>query len=122
MRQLEMPACIGCSAKFEFLCCDEQFCCKLGTPALTIGISVPEGKICEIGLGCCTYGLKVPTTCCKGQEQFCCFAGTCALPPDDEVPATCALLGFACMPGTGCLKKLGDLKSKGAPELSVMER
>lgn len=87
----EFPDCIGCSGKSELLCCVEQLCCKMGTPPLLC--DTPEGHCCQLGCGCCSWGMKSPTTCCKGQCHQCCFVSSFALPPDEEVPCTLAFCG-----------------------------
>merc|ERR1711966_52598 len=113
----EFPRCIGCAYDIECLCLREECCCNLAcSPILCCKCSGfdEEGqdsrKCCQLGLGFCAYScLKSGCTCCLCGGQYCCFAGKGAFPCAESVPWTCAFCGLACMPGFGCLKKLGDL-------------
>ena len=49
------------------LCMEEEFCVKSGAPQFPIGLTTPEGYICQLSLPCCQYALKMPTTCIKSQ-------------------------------------------------------
>ena len=108
---------LGCYAACDALgissettcCCLEQLCCvKLGTAPILCGRS--EKECCRIGLGCCGVGLVRPTTCFKAEGQICCIVQSCAFPPDEEIPATCAFLGLALCPYCGCCVRLNKLK------------
>lgn len=112
--------CVGCSSETQ-LCCIEHSCClKPGADFLWCGCGGGDGKWIQIGLGCCAVSCGTPTTCVKGQGQLCCLVDSCAFPPDDEVPATLACFGLACMPKCGCCVRLGG--PGGAPTAEVMAR
>lgn len=111
-----IPGCIGAAGKGECLCLENEVCIKadrLSKEKLILCapcVQPDSNVICRLGLGCCGTGLKKPTTCVKSRGQcFCCY-GAAALPPDAEVPATCAILFLALYPKVGCLKTLGELK------------
>lgn len=106
----DMPGCIGASGHGEFLCIQEDLCCKADKISQPICCKGPDEKVfCTLGLGICGISLKRPSTCCKGSSQcFCCW-GAGALPPDEDVPMALAMMFLSCYPSFGCLKKVSDI-------------
>ena len=100
-----IPDCLGCSAKGELCCFEVQTCLKLGTPCFGCK-AFGEDACVQCGLGCCAVGCKIPSVCCKAQEQLCCIAVNAALPPDEEIPASVALLCCQVYPSCGPCKRL----------------
>jgi len=107
----DFPALIGCSQKGECLCINQEACCKLNTKSYGVGIEFnKDGNICDLSLFCCVYALKIPTICCKGKNQCCCFVGQGSFPTDSDVPMMCSVLFIACYPKFGILKKVSEVK------------
>ena len=115
--------CIGCGGETECLCYKEKCCCKPGVDCYTCcPAKDDDSMLCQLGLICVACGLKVPSTCCKCQQQLCCLLSNGACPTDKEVPCMVAAYGLTCYPKCACCAKLGDLKSSGAPAIAEMQR
>ena len=68
----------------EFLCLKAQYCLAMGESPLGCGLlETKAGEICVLGLPCCTYGLKTPTTCVDGWARCCCCYHVVSLPMSD---------------------------------------
>ena len=113
-----MPGCVGASGKGECLCMQGEVCIKADRLskdkmilcAPCVG-GPDESVICRLGLGCCGQALKKPDKCVESRYQcFCCY-GAAALPPSEDVPASCAVCFLALYPQVGCMKKVGDFKA-----------
>merc|ERR1711871_368779 len=98
--------CIGCMSDSEFLCLRRQLCCKSGVEGLMC--TPNDGDCCQIGLYCCAYSCKNPTTCCKEEGQCCCVANLCAFPCTDDVPCPFGCYGLSLYPAVGCCLKLSE--------------
>jgi hypothetical protein len=98
-----------CVDEEEFLCIFAKGCLAAGEPVLGPGMIPPveeKGEICNLGCGCCSYGLKKPSVCVKGRSHCLCIQSAKALPCDEEfVPAfVCAAYCLQCAPTCGCCK------------------
>mmetsp|Transcript_11980 Transcript_11980/g.14586 ORF Transcript_11980/g.14586 Transcript_11980/m.14586 type:complete len:121 (+) Transcript_11980:256-618(+) len=90
-------------------------CLKVGAEPLWCACGGQERECIRIGLGCCSIGLVVPSTCCKGQGQICCLVESCAFPPDAEIPTTIACFGLVCSPQCGFCTRLNAIKAYKKP-------
>lgn len=107
-----------CDFKGEFLCCEEQACIKADKMSDPLLCGVPEGKICQVGVGCCAVALKMPelpkVLACKG--HCCCCAQSAAFPFDDENPLMCALCFVGLFPKFGIAMPWSEaVKTEDAP-------
>ena len=71
---------IGCNSTNEFLCCAHDCCLSVNGKPFGVGMVTKPGDICRLGLYVCTYGIKKPTLCCAGAEQFLCIKSASSLP------------------------------------------
>lgn len=98
------------NGKCTFLCCEEQVCCDLTKTDAPLLCGVPEGKICQLGCGCCAValqGLELPKIL-EGNGHCLCCAGSAAFPFNDENPLMCALCFLSLIPQTGFMLKWAD--------------
>ena len=109
----KFPHCLGCSFKEEACCFLCQGCCKCGHPSLNC-TAFGEAACIQVGVPCCAFGCKSPTTCCKSQCQLCFLVASCAFPPDDEIPGACAVLCLSLWPKFGCCVRLRNYTVKGS--------
>ena len=108
---LYVKNCFGIASESTVLCLDHSCCLKLGADPIWCALSGNDKQCCRIGLGCCGLGLVWPSTICKNQGQVCCIVSSCAFPNDEEIPATCAVLGLACLPYCGCCIRLKQARA-----------
>eukprot|EP00632_Arachnochrysis_sp_CCMP2950_P013822 CAMPEP_0185690914 /NCGR_PEP_ID=MMETSP1164-20130828/1444_1 /TAXON_ID=1104430 /ORGANISM="Chrysoreinhardia sp, Strain CCMP2950" /LENGTH=161 /DNA_ID=CAMNT_0028357529 /DNA_START=62 /DNA_END=547 /DNA_ORIENTATION=- len=106
--------CLGIACE-QACCCIEHYCClKPGARLMLCGCGGGDGKVCQLGLGCCAIGLVCPPqTIIKNQQQCLCLVGSCAIPPSNDIPATVACYGLSLYPKCGCCVRLKD--QRGAP-------
>lgn len=115
-----------CVAEGESLCVFGKSCLAAGEPVLGPGMlefDAAKGEKCNLGLGCCSYGCKVPSVLCKSRQHCLCIKAAAAFPFDDEyVPAfVCAYGCLQCAPTCGCCKSpyseiwLQEYEKKAAP-------
>ena len=101
----EYPDCCGGVVKCEICCCeaDAKFC-------RCIDKAENDGRYCMCQQG--GFYMKDCETCCQQANSCFCIDFRCAVPPTDDVPASCTLLPF-CMvyPETGCCNKISDVRN-----------
>merc|ERR1711934_561983 len=98
----------------EIQVCDAFLCCYDGILWKDcLGCSAKqEGICCALGLGICSWGLRMPRSCCMCQEQMCCCVSSAAFPCTAEVPMMCAYCCLMCYPKVGCVVKKGEAVGK----------
>jgi hypothetical protein len=100
---------IGCKYDYEELCCLGSVCLAIGETPKPIGI-IPNDKektLINVGLFCCTGGLKMPQTCVDYSCDFLFFHEACSCPcgADRHVSAlSCAICCCQCAPEMGFMK------------------
>jgi hypothetical protein len=125
-----------CVGEGEQCCIFAKSCLAAGEPMLGPGM-IPknpekhgDGEICNLGCGCCSYGLKKPQVCIKSRQQCLCCTSAASFPFDDEfVPNfVCAVYCLQCAPECGCCKSpysaahLQKLEQGGAPAIEVTDK
>ena len=105
-----------CDFKGSCLCCEEQVCCQLDrlTKSDFLLPGVPEGKICQIGCGCCAVALQQPELpkILAGQGHCCCCAQSAAFPFDDANPLMCGICFVSLFPNVGVAMTWADAKKE----------
>jgi hypothetical protein len=100
-----IPGLILCKGTNECLCIEEKVCCAAGEKPFPFGIVKSDGFIIQLGLPCCTCGLKFPDKLCLGSGECLCCKTAAALPFTDPVPVpVCAICAFSLMPEVGLMK------------------
>jgi len=77
---------MGCKGQEEMLCMKEEFCLAANEEMFPIGMVKEDKTICKLGLGICTYALKMPEVCVLGEGKCLCCRGAAACPFKDPVP------------------------------------
>ncbi len=110
----KVPDCIGFSSSNEVLCCYSDCCVKANTTPHGIGCNQSSPFLIQFLCFCASCGVKKKMqTCCKGQHQVFCIVHAHALPPDHDVPATCAFLSCVVYPVVGICKRLSECSGGG---------
>ena len=96
--------------KCHCLCIEEQLCinpAKINAPLIC---GVPDGKICQLGCGCCACALQQPDLkqFVKGAGHCLCCAQSAAFPFDGENPLMCALCCISLFPKQGVAMTWAD--------------
>uniref|UniRef100_A0A7S4JGY6 Uncharacterized protein n=1 Tax=Prymnesium polylepis TaxID=72548 RepID=A0A7S4JGY6_9EUKA len=95
-----------CISDGETCCCTNKACLAAGEEPLGVGmVEGDKGECCVLALFCCTYGCKVPSTCCNGWGRCLCFqtAQSCPCGEDKYVKnCVCNAYGVGCAPQCGC--------------------
>ena len=130
---------ILCVEEGEQLCCFMKGCFAAGEPVLGPGMieaDKEKGEMCNLGLGCCSIGLKSPKVLCKGESHCLCIKQAASFPFDnDYVPnCVCAYGCLQCAPECGCCKspyskawleeyekKQGGAPAGGAPAVELTD-
>lgn len=104
------PAGDICDAQCNFLCIQERACIQLNALDKPLLCGVPEGTICQVGLGCCAIALKQPElpTILKGKGHCLCCAQSAAFPFDAENPMMCAVCFLSLFPNVGVAMTWSD--------------
>ena len=97
------------------LCIEEQLCIqttKLNEPLLC---GMPEGKFCQVGLGCCAIALKAPELpkVLNAKGHCLCCASSAAFPFDEENPLMCGLCFVSLFPNFGIAISWADATKAG---------
>ena len=110
--------------QFKLLCFDGAFCLSANAEQHPVGMIKEDGKICKLGLPCCTAALQVPDV-----AAICALDGKCIcidcggqLPFGGVAKAPiCAVCFLQCSPdGVGCFQP--PYMGKGAPATTEMQR
>eukprot|EP00906_Rhabdomonas_costata_P014873 RCo021337 len=113
----EFPECLSCRQIQGVLCCfqaqecgmvfDFKVCCKSEGKSFCLDLaqlqplkecllcaSAFSGRSCCICEGGAESACGFPKTCCKCAVQEFCIDCRAALPPDNDVPLACSILGY----------------------------
>ena len=98
------------NGKCSCLCIEEQVCCDLSKKDALLLCGTPEGKICQLGCGCCAVALQMPELpkILEGGGHCCCCAGSAVFPPNEENPLMCALCFLSLFPNVGVAMMWAD--------------
>merc|ERR1711972_226187 len=79
---------------------------------LPIGLIKEDDMIFKVGLGCCTWGVKMPKVCIAGKQDCLCVKGAASFPFSDDFVGkpVCAICFFSVMP---------EVDSSRAPQVVV---
>ncbi|KAL1525076.1 hypothetical protein AB1Y20_019949 [Prymnesium parvum] len=107
-------------------------CCAVDEKLLCPFLMEPDmGECCVLGCGLCTYGLKVPSTCCNSWSRCLCFVSAESFPCTDSAwveACMCASYGINCAPQCGCCSAPKSAiptmigVAKGQAETQAMDR
>ena len=99
-----------CDFNCNFLCIEEQACIQANKLKEPLLCGMPQGKFCQLGLGCCAISLKQPELpkILNAKGHCCCCATSAAFPFDGENPLMCGLCFISLFPKFGIAMTWAD--------------